>query len=145
MAELLRRDFTVEASLDRAWQELSDVATWPRWAPHLRRATVEPAGPVGPTSVGRLTFRPIGSSRFQVTSYVEGARWEWIGKVLRLTIRYDHRFVEEGGRTRLTWTVAEDSTRRSIRGRLFAAMYARLVDRAIPRLQARLASTKGGL
>jgi carbon monoxide dehydrogenase subunit G len=143
--ELLRRDFTVDAALDTAWRELADVATWPRWAPHIRRVTVVPEGSIGPNSVGKLAFRPIGATRFQVTSYDEGARWEWIGKVLWLTIRYDHRFADEGMKTRLTWTVAEDSPGRSIVGRLFAAGYAKLVDRAIPRLQAQLASTKGGL
>jgi hypothetical protein len=140
--ELLRRDFTVGAPLDAAWREFADVATWPRWAPHLRRVTVVPSGSIGPTSVGRLSFRPFGWSQFQVSSYDEGSHWEWIGKVLWVTIRYDHRFMADGHGTRMTWTVSEDAARRSPLGRLFGAFYERLADRAIPRLQAQLASAQ---
>lgn len=142
--ELLRRDFTVEAPLDTAWRAFADVAAWPAWAPHLRRVTVTPPGLIGPTSVGSLSFRPIGRSGFRISAYDMGARWEWIGNVLWLRIRYDHRFAADGDRTRLTWTVTEDGARPSVMGRLFASVYARLVDRAIPRLQAQLASRNTG-
>jgi len=142
--ELLRRDFTVEAPLDSAWRAFADVAAWPSWAPHLRRVTVSPPGLIGPASTGSLSFRPIGRSGFRISSYEEYANWEWAGKVMWLTIRYDHRFAADGDRTRMTWTVSEDSDKRSTLGRLFAAGYARLVDRAIPRLQAQLASANRG-
>ena len=143
--ELLRRDFTVEAPLDSAWRAFADVAAWPRWARHFRGVTVTPPGPIGPTSEGSLSFRPLGRSRFRISAYDERARWEWVGSVLWLKIRYDHRFTADGGRTRLTWTVAEDSVRPTALGRLFAVVYARLVDRAIPRLQAQLASPNRGV
>jgi len=144
VAELLRREFSVDAPLDKSWRVFADVAAWPRWAPHIRRVKVTPSGLVGPTSTGSLSFRPIGGSRFQVTSFDEAAHWEWVGKVLWLTIRYDHRFAADGDGTRLTWTVAEDGARRSIPGRIFASLYGRLVDRAIPRLQAQLAAAERG-
>ena len=143
-AELLRREFPVDVPVATAWQEFSDVAAWPEWAPHLRRVTVTPPGLVGPHSTGRLSFRPVGQSDFRVSSYAEGAGWEWVGKVLWLTIRYDHRCVADGAQTRMTWTVSEDGDGRSVLGRVFAAVYARLVDRAIPRLQAHLVSTHRG-
>lgn len=143
--ELLRREFTVEAPLDTAWRAFADVATWPQWAPHLRRVTVTPPGLIGPTSVGHLSFRPIGRGGFRISAYDDGSSWEWVGKVLWLTIRYDHRFAADGDRTRLTWTVTEEGGRRSAMGRLFASGYARLVDRAIPRLQAQLASRNQGV
>jgi carbon monoxide dehydrogenase subunit G len=142
--ELLRREFSVDAPLDKAWRTFADVAAWPRWAPHIRRVTVAPSGPVGPTSMGSLSFRPIGRSRFAITSFDDAVHWEWVGKLLWLTIRYDHRFAAEGERTRMTWTVSEDGGHRSAVGRIFASFYGRLVDRAIPRLQALLASAEGG-
>jgi hypothetical protein len=142
--ELLRREFTVDAPIDEAWRQFADVATWPTWAPHIRRVDVTPAGRIGPTSAGTLFFRPIGRSRFAVSSCVDGSAWEWTGRVLGLVIRYDHRFAATVEGTRLTWTVAEDGTRRSLRGRLFASIYGRLVDRAIPRLQAEMKSTDRG-
>jgi carbon monoxide dehydrogenase subunit G len=142
--EVLRRDFDVQAPLDTAWHEFADVATWPAWAPHIRRITVAPPGLIGPTSVGHLSFRPIGRSGFRISAYNERANWEWVGKVLWLTIRYDHRFEAAGDQTHMTWTVSEAGERRSMLGRLFGSVYGRLVDRAIPRLQARLASDKQG-
>jgi len=143
-AELLRRDFTVDAPLDAAWSTLANVGEWPRWAPHLRRVTVTPPGPIGPISSGSLSFRPLGNSQFHVSSYTDSVGWEWVGKILWLTIRYDHRFAEEGTTTRMTWTVSEDGDRRSPLGRVFGSIYARQVDRAIPRLQAQLQSAKRG-
>lgn len=103
-----------------------------------------PPGLIGPTSTGSLSFRPFGGSRFQVSAFDEGVHWEWLGAVLWLKIRYDHRFVVAGTGTQLTWTVSEDGATRSLLGRLFAAYYARLVDRAIPRLRAQLASNAQG-
>ncbi|MGH2483486.1 MAG: SRPBCC family protein [Candidatus Limnocylindria bacterium] len=142
--ELLRREFTVEAPLASAWQAVADVADWPRWAPHIRHLTVTPPGLIGPASTGSLWFRPLGRSRFQISSYDEGVRWEWVGNVLWLRIRYEHRFAADGDRTQMTWTVSEDRSGRSVLGRSFAWFYARLVDRAIPRLQAQLASSARG-
>jgi ligand-binding SRPBCC domain-containing protein len=142
--ELLRRDFTVDMPLEMAWRAFADVAAWPRWAPHIRRVTVVPPGPVGPASTGSLSFRPIGRSRFEISAYDEGRHWEWVGNVLWLRIRYDHRFAVDGDRTQMTWTVSEDGAGRSVLGRIFAWFYARLVDRAIPRLQAQLASADRG-
>jgi len=142
--ELLRRDFTVDLPLDAAWRAFADVATWPTWARHLRRVSVTPPGPIGATSTGRLSFRPIGRSAFRVSACDEPNHWEWVGKVAWLTIRYDHRFAANGDATLMTWTVAEEGSRRSTLGRLFASVYGRLVDRAIPRLQVHLASPKQG-
>lgn len=142
--ELLRRDFSVDLPLDAAWRAFADVATWPTWARHLRRVRVTPPGPISATSVGTLSFRPAGRSGFRVSACDEPNHWEWVGKVLWLTIRYDHRFAANGDTTRMTWTVSEEGGRRSPLGRLFASAYGRMVDRAIPRLQVYLASPKGG-
>jgi hypothetical protein len=143
-AELLRREFTVHAPPAGAWAEVADIAAWPAWAPHIRRVTLDPPGLIGPNSSGNLSFRPVGRSRFRVSSYAEGVGWEWVGRVLWLTIRYDHRFDAVPDGTQLTWTVSEDGARRSVIGRLFAKVYARLVDRAIPRLQDRFELTSRG-
>ena len=141
--ELLRRDFSVDLPLDDAWRAFADVATWPTWAGHLRRVSVKPPGPISATSVGTLSFRPAGRATFRVSAYDERNHWEWVGKVLWLTIRYDHAFAASGDTTRMTWTVSEDGARRTTLGRLFASAYGRMLDRAIPRLQVYLASQKG--
>lgn len=51
-------------------------------------------------------------------------------------IDYDHRFEPAGpDRTRLVWVV-RTRERAGLRARLFAAVYARLIDRAWPRFVA---------
>jgi len=142
--ELLRRDFSVDLPLDAAWRAFADVAAWPTWARHLRRVSVTPPGMIGPTSVGSLSFQPLGRSAFRISAFEERLHWEWVGKVLWLTIHYDHRFATNGDGTTMTWTVSEEGSRRSALGRLFASVYGRLVDRAIPRLQMYLGSPKQG-
>ncbi len=141
--ELLRREFTVDLPLDDAWRALADVATWPTWAGHLRRVSVTPPGPVGATSVGTLSFRPVGRSAFRISAYDEHNHWEWVGRVLWLTIRYDHHFAASGDTTLMTWTVSQEGARSTALGRLFASVYGRRVDRAIPRLQVHLGSPEG--
>jgi hypothetical protein len=61
--------------------------------------------------------------------------WKWVGPFLWLTIDYDHRFESlEARRTRLTWVVMAEGFSVSVLGRLFAAIYNRNLDKAIPLL-----------
>ena len=61
--------------------------------------------------------------------------WKWAGPFLWLVVHYDHQFERiEDRRTKLIWSVSADGFAVSILGRLFAAIYNRNLDRAIPRL-----------
>jgi Polyketide cyclase / dehydrase and lipid transport len=139
MKRLLERTFAVEASAQRAWAELVAAEQWPRWARHLRSVQVSPSGPVGPGSRAtlRLTNRTRASMR--VTEFQSGRRFRWEGSFLWLGLGYDHLVtVDEEGRVAITFTVEGAGVGVNSIGRLFASIYARNLDRAIPRLQALL-------
>ncbi len=132
---LLRRRFRVEANPRDAWTHLTDVARWTSWARHIRHAVLVPAGPLSAASTGH--FRLVGGLRtsFAVTQFEEGRRWTWRGRLLWLTIDYDHVLtpaVQSG--TWVEFVVEGRGVGAANLGRLFAVLYARNLDRAIPRL-----------
>jgi hypothetical protein len=135
MLPLLRREFTVELPLERAWQHLARVERWPSWAKHIERVELRPPGELGSRSTGIIRLRNGIRSAFAMAEYDPPRRWEWVGRFLWLTVRYDHRFEELGPRrTKLTWEVRVAGFGVSVLGRLFAGVYARNLDGAIPLL-----------
>ena len=139
MIELVARDFTVDVPLDHAWDHLARVQQWPSWAKHVKRVTLEPPGPLTETSAGAFRLAGGVRSTFRMEHYEPPQRWQWVGRVVTITVHYDHRFeVVDSGHTRLTWTVAAEGPGTATFGRLFGAIYARNLGRAIPRLQAEL-------
>lgn len=132
---LIRREFEVDVPLEQAWRHLSRVVAWPSWARHIRAIEVEPSGELGLGSKGRIHLRNGVRSEFEVVEMEPGSRWMWVGSFLWLTVRYDHRFEALGARrTRLIWVVDAEGAAVGIFGRLFAAVYRRSMERAIPRL-----------
>ena len=140
--ELVRREFTVDVALQRAWDRVADVESWPSWAKHIKRVTLDPPGPLTERSAG--AFRLAGGMRstFRMETYEPPQRWQWVGRFLTADVHYDHRFeaIDEG-RTRLVWTVVADGPGEASLGRVFGAIYARNLDQAIPNLQRELRAT----
>ena len=84
-----RRD--TAASSKAVWDLLANVDLWPQtFTPHLKAAHLD-----GPLEVGATgwvqTKLPFPRSSFTVTSVTEGRGWAWQGKLLRLTMDFDHR------------------------------------------------------
>ena len=139
LREALRRRFIVDVALEEAWAQLADVRAWPTWAPHIRRVTVEPDAPLGPSSTGTLALAGGLRATFRMAAWDPPRRWAWVGRSGGLTIHYDHLFEPAtSDSTTLTWVVALSGRGSRLALRPFAAIYGRNVDRAIPRLQARL-------
>jgi hypothetical protein len=137
--ELVARAFIVDVPLDRAWAHLARVERWTSWAKHINRVTLEPSGPLTETSAG--AFRLVGGVRstFRMELYEPPTRWQWVGRFLTTKVHYDHRFeTVDSEHTRLIWTVAAEGPGSATLGRVFGAIYARNLDRAIPNLQAEL-------
>jgi hypothetical protein len=66
-------------------------------------------------------------------------RWQWVGRFLTADVHYDHRFEQlDPGHTRLVWTVTADGLGEGSLGRVFGAIYARNLDKAIPNLQSEM-------
>jgi hypothetical protein len=135
---LLRREFTVELPLDKAWQHLARVELWPSWAKHIRQVEMRPPGELGPKSTGRLHLNnvragwPGSSVVFTVTEFNPYHNWKWVAGFLWLTCHYDHQFEElKPTQTKLTFLIVAEGFGKSIIGRLFAMIYRKNLDRAI--------------
>lgn len=132
----VRRSFTVDVPIDQAWARLAEVERWPEWAPHIRSVTVSPRGPLGPSSSGVLRLRRLGPTTFRMSAWSPRRRWEWVGGLPGVRVRYDHRFESSGdGATTLSWTVSLEGPLAAVIRPVFAQVYGGNVDRAIPRLQ----------
>jgi hypothetical protein len=139
--ELVRRAFVVEAPLQQAWDHLAMVEAWPSWAGHIKRVTLRPPGPLTASSAGAFRLAGGARSTFRMEDYEPPTRWRWVGRFLTVDVHYDHRFdAVDDDHTRLTWTVTADGFGEGVLGRPFGALYARNLDKAIPRLQAEFQS-----
>jgi len=132
---LLRRTLDVPVPVGEAWTRLSRVEAWPSWARHIRSARLEPAGALGPGSRGVFLLKPGIPTRFEMTDWDPPRRWKWRGEFLWLTVGYDHRFEPlPGDGTRIVLEVDATGFALGTLGRLFAFVYARNLDRALPLL-----------
>ena len=135
MIELLRREFTVELPVEKAWQHLARLEQWPSWARHIRQIKVEPTGELAATSKGSLHLKNGIKPCFKVTEFDPYRSWKWVGGFLWATVHYDHHFESlSPNQTKMTWIVEGDGFGISWMGRLFAMFYARDLDKAIPAL-----------
>ena len=131
----LRREFAVNLSVEKAWQHLARVEQWPSWAKHIDQVEVQPPGELGPQSTGRLHLSNGLKPVFRMTEFNPHRNWKWVGGFLWLTVYYDHLFDElNPTQTRLTWVIEAKGLGASVLGRLFANIYSKSLDRAIPLL-----------
>jgi len=138
MITLLRREFTVQLPLQKAWEHLARVEQWPSWAKHIKKVEVRPPGKLGPHSTGRLHLNGVKSGwpgprpQFTVTEFNPYHNWKWVAPFLWLSCHYDHRFEElNPTQTKLTWVIEAKGFGKSVIGRLFARIYRKNLDRAI--------------
>ena len=132
---MLVREFEVRVPLAEAWGFLARVEDWPSWARHIRRIDLRPPGALTESSTGVVVLKNGIRSSFTMCELVPGRSWAWEGAFLWLRIRYDHRFEQlDARRTKIVFRIEGDGPGVGSLGRLFAAIYARDLDRAIPRL-----------
>ena len=132
---LLRREFTVELPDEQAWRHLARVEQWPSWAKHIRQVEVQPPGELRPESTGHFLLTNGLKPVFRMTEFNPYRSWKWVGDFLWLTIYYDHRFEElNPTQTKLTFELEGKGFGGSLLGRLFAKIYSKSLDRAIPLL-----------
>jgi hypothetical protein len=142
MIELVAREFTVDVSVADAWDYLARVERWTSWAKHIKRVTLEPPGPLTETSAGAFRLAGGARSTFRMEIYEPPKRWQWVGRFLTTKVHYDHRFEPVNSEhARLIWTIAAEGPGSSTLGRVFGAIYARNLDKAIPNLQAELGTS----
>ena len=139
MVTLLEREFTVGISLRRAWDHLAHVEQWPSWAPHIKKIELQPPGELGPQSTGVIHLANGMKSAFHMTEFNPPRSWKCVGPFLWTTVIYDHRFEKlDAEHTKLIWVVEAKGFGVSILGRLFARIYRRHLEKAIPLLIAEM-------
>jgi hypothetical protein len=137
----IRREFVVEVSQEQAWRRLAQIERWPSWAKHIQHVDVIPSGELGPNSKGVIHLTNGIKSEFTMTEFNPYRDWKWVGPFLWLTIYYDHVFESlSPHRTKLTWIVEAKGFGVSIVGKLFAMIYNRNLDKAIPLLTSELSA-----
>ena len=142
---LLRREFTVELPVKDAWQHLSRVEEWPSWASHIKQVKVQAGTVLSPNSTGIIYLNNGIKSAFTMIEFNPYHNWKWVGRFLWLTVHYDHIFEElDPHGTRLTWVVEGDGLGVSIFGKLFAKIYNKNLDKAIPALVEEMNASKSG-
>jgi uncharacterized membrane protein len=132
---LIDRQFVVNVPLEIAWQHMARVEQWPTWARHIKRVELHPEGELGPHSSGVIHLANGMRSTFRMTEYNPGHNWKWVGPFLWLTIEYDHVFQSlNSDQTKLRFVVDARGFAVGLFGRLFAKIYKRNLEKAIPRL-----------
>ena len=135
MVTLIEREFTVNVSLQRAWQTLARLDQWPRWAHHIKRIEVHPPGEAGPQSSGVIYLANGMKATFRMTEFNVGRNWKWVGPFLWLSVHYDHCFESlSSHQTRVTFVLEASGYGAGFFGRLFARVYRRDLEKAIPLL-----------
>jgi len=135
MVTLLQREFTVNVPLQRAWDHLARIEQWPSWAPHIKKIELQPPGELGPASTGVIHLANGMKPAFRMTEFNPSRSWKWVGPFLWATVHYDHQFEAlDGAHTRLIWVVEAQGFGAGILGRLFAMIYRRHLEKAIPLL-----------
>jgi hypothetical protein len=135
VTRLLERRFNVGVPIEKAWAHLEKVERWPNWARHIRRVDMRPPSPLSPESEGTIQLTSGIRSTFKVEELNAGRNWKWVGPFLWLAVHYDHQFREIGPeKTEVAFVLDGEGLGVGLFGRVFAAIYARNLDRAIPRL-----------
>lgn len=118
------RSVEVEAPLEQAWHQLADGAVAP-----------VSDGELGPTSRGALHIERLGRNSFRMSAWQPPTRWEWVGGLPEGRIYYDHRFRVSGPGINTIAVVGRLArTHVTLTRGVFARVYGRKLDLAIPRL-----------
>lgn len=135
MIVLINREFTVNASLQKAWQHLARVDQWPTWARHIKHIELNPPGELNLQSSGVIHLANGIKSTFRMTEFNAYRNWKWVGPFLWLTVQYDHRFDSlHDQQTKLRFVLEASGFAVGLFGRLFAKIYRRNLEKAIPLL-----------
>ena len=141
LVRLLERRFRVKATPETVWEHLERVERWPSWARHIRRVDLSPPGPLREDSQGTLHLKAGIRSTFRMEELALRRNWKWAGPFLWLTVHYDHRFERLGSNeTEVRFVLDGEGFGVRVFGRIFAKIYARNLDSAIPNLIVELES-----
>ncbi len=135
MRNLIERRFEAPVSIEVAWEHFAQVEQWPSWASHIKHLELKTSEPLGEHATGVIYLQNGIKTTFSMTEFNFHQNWKWVGPFLWLTFHYDHRFhALDDNRCEMTFHVAASGFAVSIIGPLFALIYKRNLDVAIPNL-----------
>jgi len=135
MLDLIERKFTVDTSVEAAWEHFAMVENWPSWATHIKKLELTTGNPLNVQSQGKIYLKNGVASTFAMTEFNPHQNWKWFGPFLWMTVHYDHRFrVINDSQCEMTFHVVAEGFLVAIFGQLFAWVYNRNLDTAIPNL-----------
>ena len=83
---------------------------------------------------------------FRMTEFNPPGNWKWVGGFLWLTVIHDHRFERlDAEHSQIIFIIEAQGFGASILGRLFAWIYRRNLERAIPWLIAEIEGEASGI
>lgn len=135
MLDLIERSFTVSVPIEAAWEHLAMIEHWHTWATHIKYIEKDSDKPLNANSKGTIHLKNGITSTFEMTVFNPHQNWKWIGAFLWMRVHYDHRFrAIADDKCEMTFHVAAEGFAVSVLGRLFARIYNRNLDVAIPNL-----------
>lgn len=135
MLDLIERNFTVSVPVEAAWEHLAMIEHWHTWASHIKSIKKDTDNPLNAQSKGTIHLKNGIKSTFEMIEFTPHQNWKWIGPFLWMTVHYDHRFrMTADNECEMTFHVAAEGFVVGIFGRLFAIIYNRNLDVAIPNL-----------
>ena len=118
------------------WEILADVNNWPsNFTPYLKEAHLDGGIEVG--AKGWVQTRiPIPKAPFEISAVVPEKSWAWTGKILWLTMTFDHIVEATSDGTRVTFDVDLDGPLASVFRPLFRLQYRPNMETALDGLVA---------
>lgn len=139
MKAFIRREFIVDKPVDVVWAYFAQIEQWHTWAKHITSITHTPSGELSADSQGALHLKIGVKSTFKMVEFNKPHNWMWVGPFMGLTVYYDHQFEAlDDEQTKMTWIVKGEGFASSIIGRLFAVVYTRNLNVAVPNLIAEI-------
>jgi len=100
---------------------------------------MSPPGALASVSEGTIHLSNGIRSTFKMEELNTGRNWKWVGPFLWLKVHYDHQFREiDNTQSEIVFVLDGEGFGVRTFGRLFALIYGRNLDRAIPRLIAEI-------
>lgn len=92
----------VAAPVERAWDVLADLPSWPEWTASMTRLTPLDAAPLGVGSRIRVEQPKLRPIVLEIASWEPGRGFAWFGRQPGVTVFADHRLTPTPGGCRLT-------------------------------------------
>jgi hypothetical protein len=136
----IRRELVVDVPAHTAWNHFAKVEEWITWSSDLDRVEMTPKGAITADSQGILVTRSGVRATVKVVAYEPYVRWAWWARILwaRFYINYDFEPTDDN-RTLIRWTVHVSG----FAGQVFAVVFGRHMNKAIPNLIHEMRSLAG--